>query len=293
METCDECGKEIDGIPYDCRLCGGTFCSEHRLPENHDCPNLSSYESPQTRGKKSEPSSAESSWSSAVSSLLPGLPTGLRGNATYLLLAAMVVTYLLQIVVLQVSQGLHTTVFVLTTENPLYVWTWITSIFSHSPSNPMHIFFNGIVLYFFGTFLEKRIGTRKFLGLFFVGGVVAGLAQTGVTIAQGGVGGVLGASGAVAAVLGTLTLLNPNMRIYLYFFIPMPLWVATSLFAFYEVFLTASFGAGAGGVARLAHLSGLAIGLAYGWKLRKEGYSVGRRMSLSGGRGGGGRRGGL
>jgi len=28
------------GLPYDCRRCSGTYCSEHRLPENHNCPGL-------------------------------------------------------------------------------------------------------------------------------------------------------------------------------------------------------------------------------------------------------------
>ncbi|GEM_PF-59917 len=33
---CDFCGKE-DYLPFRCRNCGGYFCIEHRLPENHNC----------------------------------------------------------------------------------------------------------------------------------------------------------------------------------------------------------------------------------------------------------------
>jgi len=33
------CGKVI-GLPFRCNFCGGLFCPEHRLPENHACPNL-------------------------------------------------------------------------------------------------------------------------------------------------------------------------------------------------------------------------------------------------------------
>ncbi|UNQ73586.1 AN1-type zinc finger protein [Infirmifilum sp. NZ] len=37
---CDYCGEEIDGIPWKCKYCGGTFCVKHHLPENHNCPSL-------------------------------------------------------------------------------------------------------------------------------------------------------------------------------------------------------------------------------------------------------------
>lgn len=33
---CDYCGKE-EALPFVCNYCGGTFCSEHRLPESHQC----------------------------------------------------------------------------------------------------------------------------------------------------------------------------------------------------------------------------------------------------------------
>jgi len=39
VQKCDYCGKEVD-LPFQCSFCGFYFCTEHRLPENHDCPNL-------------------------------------------------------------------------------------------------------------------------------------------------------------------------------------------------------------------------------------------------------------
>jgi Zn-dependent protease len=36
---CQKCAKEIF-LPFRCPYCGGYFCSEHRLPENHDCPRM-------------------------------------------------------------------------------------------------------------------------------------------------------------------------------------------------------------------------------------------------------------
>ena len=36
MVQCDHCGKE-EYMPFRCKYCGGYFCSEHRLPEMHNC----------------------------------------------------------------------------------------------------------------------------------------------------------------------------------------------------------------------------------------------------------------
>jgi hypothetical protein len=32
---------EFTTMPYQCSYCGGTFCSDHRLPEDHNCPATS------------------------------------------------------------------------------------------------------------------------------------------------------------------------------------------------------------------------------------------------------------
>jgi Zn-dependent protease len=34
---CQHCGKEVV-LPFKCSYCNGYFCAEHRLPENHACP---------------------------------------------------------------------------------------------------------------------------------------------------------------------------------------------------------------------------------------------------------------
>ena len=36
MVKCDYCGKE-EYMPFRCKYCGGYFCTEHRLPEMHNC----------------------------------------------------------------------------------------------------------------------------------------------------------------------------------------------------------------------------------------------------------------
>jgi Zn-dependent protease len=37
--NCQKCGQEIF-MPFRCPYCGGQFCSDHRLPENHECPRV-------------------------------------------------------------------------------------------------------------------------------------------------------------------------------------------------------------------------------------------------------------
>jgi uncharacterized protein YkwD len=36
MPKCDQCGRE-EVLPFTCAYCGGNYCVEHRLPENHNC----------------------------------------------------------------------------------------------------------------------------------------------------------------------------------------------------------------------------------------------------------------
>ncbi|MEM4713293.1 MAG: AN1-type zinc finger domain-containing protein [Candidatus Bathyarchaeia archaeon] len=42
---CQKCGTETF-LPFRCPYCGGYFCTEHRLPENHECPKIESARAP-------------------------------------------------------------------------------------------------------------------------------------------------------------------------------------------------------------------------------------------------------
>jgi len=68
MAECSECGKQT--MSFTCHYCGEKFCSEHRLPENHDCEGLDSgkkdeymqsSDQPKQVKKSSEQGSADSS----------------------------------------------------------------------------------------------------------------------------------------------------------------------------------------------------------------------------------------
>ncbi|MDZ7701935.1 MAG: rhomboid family intramembrane serine protease [Halobacteriales archaeon] len=288
MATCDVCGRQED-MPYTCHYCGGSHCAEHRLPENHNCSGLDEWDDPSGvfdsgfGGSASDTGGRESAFPSAGPGGLLGY---FRGNATYLFLALMWVTFFLQLIVRQfVSRSLHETLFVLSSAHPEFVWTWVTAVFAHGGFG--HILINSIVLYFFGPIVERRVGTRAFVLLFLGSGVLAGLAQIGTALAVGEISGVVGASGAIMAIMGVLTVLNPQLKVYLYFILPVPLWLLTVGFAGYSVFIVLGGGIGSGGVAHLAHLVGLVVGLGYGERLRREGTDVPTELQFGGGRRGG------
>ncbi|PSQ49603.1 rhomboid family intramembrane serine protease [Halobacteriales archaeon SW_6_65_15] len=302
MAKCDACG-ENENMPYKCRRCGGTYCSSHRLPESHDCPGLNEWNDPDGVFDSGFDDSVNETGRSAggVTDRFsvdtgPGGPLGyFRGNMTYTFLGLMWITFAFQWGIVPFLLGIRPgsstwyAIFTLNSENIFYGWSWITSVLSHGGFG--HIAVNSIVLYFFGPIVERRIGSKKFTALFFISGAIAGIAQVGATMfmSPGAFAPVLGASGAIAAIMGVLTVLNPNLTIYLYFILPMPLWLATTLFVGYSAFVSASGGIGAGGVAQLAHLAGVGIGLLYGIKLKREGERAPKQLQFGGGPGGPGR----
>ena len=188
---------------------------------------------------------------------------------TYALLGAIVGIYLLQHIPLAAS-GAHAHWFVFGIGNlpiePLAAWylrpwTLITSTLSHSPTGISHLLFNGLVLYFFGPVLERILGLKRFLSLFFITGAISGTIQILIT---GGL--ALGASGALMFIFGCLVVLMPKEKVLFYGIVPMPFWAMGLLYAALDIL--GAIGP-ANGVGNFAHLSGLAIGLAYGWRLKQ------------------------
>ncbi|MCK9591044.1 MAG: hypothetical protein M0Q91_03390 [Methanoregula sp.] len=43
MARCESCGNECV-LPFTCQHCGGKFCPECRLPPNHQCAGLTSWQ---------------------------------------------------------------------------------------------------------------------------------------------------------------------------------------------------------------------------------------------------------
>jgi hypothetical protein len=301
MAQCDACGRHED-LPYQCRRCGQTFCADHRLPENHDCPGLNEWDDPDGVFDSGFDDSVSTRGDDGgiLDSLTAtgGVAAYFRGNVAYLVLGLMWVTFGLEWVTIILSgtgvlpSNAFEFLFVIQSDHLLRVWTWVTSVFAHSPFSFLHIVGNSIVIYFFGPLVEKYVGSKKFAALFVGSGVVAGLGHMGAHLilvemgmASGAVG-ALGASGAAFAILGVLTVLNPSLKVYLYFLLPVPIWLFTGAFALLSVVFFLNSGvaqaAGQGNVAHFAHLAGLAVGLVYGTYARDQ-RSVPDRLTFGGG----------
>ena len=167
--------------------------------------------------------------------------------------------------------GVNVLMFIITTLNPDIgdylaltnpitapnYWTILTAMFIHA--NFLHIFFNMLTLYFFGTFCLQLVDTKRFLIAYFVGGIVGNLLflLIGPQFSE-----AVGASGAIFAIGGVLAMMRPTQRVYLYFLIPLPLWIVIIL-----GFLITYFSAG---VAWQAHLGGLIAGLIFGFFFRRN-----------------------
>lgn len=278
-------------MPYVCNQCGHPYCSQHRLPENHDCVGLEDWNDPDGvfDGGDARGEGSRDRISVPIDTGTGSPLAALRGNLTYTFLALMFGTFALQYIVapllgIRVGSPTWEAIFTISTAHPEYVWTWVTSIFAHAPGFG-HIFSNAIVIFFFGRLVERAVGFRNFALLFLGSGILGGLLQIAATTAAGGSGGALGASGAALAIMGTLTVLNPRLKVYLYFLLPVPIWLLTGGYTLFTLYMVNTGGPGAGGTGQIAHLTGLVIGLLYGWYARQQGTSGPRRFRLGGGGG--------
>lgn len=134
------------------------------------------------------------------------------------------------------------------------IWRFLTSIFLHG--SIAHLFYNMIALLFFGFVLEKLIGGKRFLLVFFAGGIIANV------IAVNFYPNSLGASGAIMGIIGCLTVIRPFMMVWT--IAPLPMIVAALVYVVTDVFGVFY----PMGVGNIAHLSGIAVGLLVGFVIR-------------------------
>lgn len=132
-----------------------------------------------------------------------------------------------------------------------WLWQMVTYIFLHG--NFIHIFFNLFFLWMIGGLVEMRLGTRRFLWLFFVAGVFGALLQ-GV-IFPGDT--TVGASASIMGVAAACGALFPEMKILLLFIIPMKMKHFVIVLAAIDIYAASG---GGGDVAHFAHLGGLGAG---------------------------------
>jgi membrane associated rhomboid family serine protease len=142
---------------------------------------------------------------------------------------------------------------------PWRPWQLVSYMFLHSVPgqggrfDPLHIFFNMLMLVLFGGQVERAMGSRKFLRYY----LVCGVAGAVLTLLPPFNAVTVGASGAVLGVLTAFGLLFPDEPILL-LVVFVPAKIVVLLMALLTLFSAAS--ATAGGISHIAHLGGMAAG---------------------------------
>jgi len=160
-------------------------------------------------------------------------------------------------------------------------WTMITYAFFHEDFR--HVFFNMLLLYFFGQIFLNIHNGRRFLNVYILGiifGALMYMVAYAIFPAFSNIyGNMIGASAAMSAIMIASTVQSPDMPIKL-LFIPFTfkLWWITTFFLVTDLLRIGSL-QNAGG--HFAHLGGAAIGYIYMVQLQKGndiGISVEKTM---------------
>lgn len=140
------------------------------------------------------------------------------------------------------------------------VWQFLTYMFAHGGIS--HLLLNMLGLFFFGTPVERQMGSKEFLLFYMVTGFFAGLFSFGIFLLTGSASVfLLGASGALFAVQLAYATFFPDSIVYLWGILPLRAPVMVLGFTALELFFSVT--GIASGVAHFTHLAGFAFAWLY------------------------------
>jgi membrane associated rhomboid family serine protease len=141
-----------------------------------------------------------------------------------------------------------------------WIWQFITYMFAHADLT--HLFVNMLGLFFFGTQVERSMGSREFLLFYFLTGILAGVVSFGIFVLVGAwYTYLLGASGAIFAVLLAFAVIDPDALVYIYGIIP--LRAPVMVIGYTAVELASQIFSFQSSVAHFTHLAGFAFAWVY------------------------------
>lgn len=147
----------------------------------------------------------------------------------------------------------------LDTARPLELWRWATYAFLHG--GVFHLLFNALAIWMFGSEIEERLGTRRFVAFCAVTGVGAALSVVLVDRLLGRASFVIGASGIVFGLLMAYGMLFAERVITLLVFFVLPVSMKAKYFVVAFGAIELFFGmAGGDRVSHFAHLGGMLFG---------------------------------
>lgn len=140
-----------------------------------------------------------------------------------------------------------------------WVWNPLTYMFVHG--GLQHLFFNMLLLFFFGPDVERLLGTRQFLKFYLLCGFVGVLLNLLSAYLFGTHVLVVGASGAIMGVVVAFAIVDPDRQIFL-FPLPFPITARAMVIIFIVIDLL-TFASGGRGTSVATHLGGMAVSFAY------------------------------
>jgi rhomboid protease GluP len=145
-------------------------------------------------------------------------------------------------------------------------WRLFSAMFLHA--SLLHILFNMYALFMFGFLIERSLGSVRFLAIYFVSGFLASV----TSFAFGSPSSLgVGASGAIFGLLGAWVAYNVRRR-------GTALASANLQWAVMLILINLVLGFSVPGIDNLAHMGGLAAGVAAGWLA--EGFGPRRTRPL-------------
>ncbi|HCN19756.1 MAG: hypothetical protein A2060_05000 [Planctomycetes bacterium GWA2_50_13] len=138
----------------------------------------------------------------------------------------------------------------------LWLWQLFSYTFLHSIYDPWHLIINMFALWMFGSDVERAVGTKRFLTLYFTAGVFSALLST----LLGSNSAILGASGAIFAVEVAFAMFFPEATIILFIF---PIKAKHLVMIFAGMTALNCLMPSGGGIAYYAHLGGLLYGFLF------------------------------
>ncbi len=140
------------------------------------------------------------------------------------------------------------------------VWTLVTALFVHA--SPLHVFGNMLFLFVFGNTLEKMVGRRYYLMVFFIGGFTAFLLSMAFFPPNEG---MLGASAAIFTLAACVMLMKPLKFSWLFM---APQGLVAVIYFIYNAILVTNPSLIQGNydpnVAYIAHVIGFTVGIPFG-----------------------------
>ncbi|MFH0908668.1 MAG: rhomboid family intramembrane serine protease [bacterium] len=146
------------------------------------------------------------------------------------------------------------------------LWQPLTYMFLHA--SPLHLLFNMFSLFMFGPEVERVAGARRFLIIYFLSGILGGIAWLAITYPHAGL--CIGASGGIFGLLAAFAVLFPESSMMIFPFpVAIKTWILVAGLAFIQFLYLVS--PGGGNVAYAAHLAGAIVGFGYTMRVFRPG----------------------